>query len=167
MKESLVRSTVNEYCQNTPGGERYFVTIIFSSSTDAWNQSKCIKLWKSICYLVLLITSLFFSLKGHAISSYFGISAVLDGVYYKTGLGRSKKESKQSAAKLALDELLKLECVVAPASGKPSKYSSSTRTELGKTCLEIFCLKSLCSFVKCFGVTTSVSFESFWQLFVV
>eukprot|EP00076_Gallus_gallus_P048255 XP_420624.3 adenosine deaminase domain-containing protein 1 [Gallus gallus] len=57
---------------------------------------------------------------GHAISSYFGISAVLDGVYYKTGLGRSKKESKQSAAKLALDELLKLECVVAPASGKPN-----------------------------------------------
>uniref|UniRef100_A0A8C2SV35 Adenosine deaminase domain containing 1 n=1 Tax=Coturnix japonica TaxID=93934 RepID=A0A8C2SV35_COTJA len=60
---------------------------------------------------------------GHGISPYFGISAVLDGVYYKTGLGRSKKESKHSAAKLALDELLKLECVVAPASGKSSKYS--------------------------------------------
>ncbi|XP_031452733.1 adenosine deaminase domain-containing protein 1 isoform X3 [Phasianus colchicus] len=57
---------------------------------------------------------------GHAISSYFGISAVLDGVYYKTGLGRSKKESKQSAAKLALDELLKLEYMVVPASGKSS-----------------------------------------------
>ncbi|XP_042668387.1 adenosine deaminase domain-containing protein 1 [Centrocercus urophasianus] len=57
---------------------------------------------------------------GHAISPYFGISAVLDGVYYKTGLGRSKKESKQNAAKLALDELLKLEYMVAPASGKSS-----------------------------------------------
>uniref|UniRef100_A0A669Q438 Adenosine deaminase domain containing 1 n=1 Tax=Phasianus colchicus TaxID=9054 RepID=A0A669Q438_PHACC len=54
---------------------------------------------------------------GHAISSYFGISAVLDGVYYKTGLGRSKKESKQSAAKLALDELLKLDCL--ESSGPP------------------------------------------------
>lgn len=77
-------------------------------------------------YLVLLIMILFFSLKGHTISSYFGISAVLDGVYYKTGLGRNKKESKQCAAKLALDELLKLEYMVAPASGKSSKYSSST-----------------------------------------
>lgn len=92
---------------------------------------------------------LFFSLKGHAISPYFGISAVLDGVYYKTGLGRNKKESKQNAAKLALDELLKLDYMVAPASGKSSKYSSSTWAEI---CLELFCLKSLCSFVKCFGV---------------
>ncbi|XP_042727444.1 adenosine deaminase domain-containing protein 1 [Lagopus leucura] len=57
---------------------------------------------------------------GHAVSPYFGISAVLDGVYYKTGLGRNKKESKQNAAKLALDELLKLEYMVAPASGKSS-----------------------------------------------
>lgn len=30
-----MRSTVNEYCQDTHGGERYFVVIIFSSCTDA------------------------------------------------------------------------------------------------------------------------------------
>ncbi|OXB56590.1 hypothetical protein ASZ78_013764, partial [Callipepla squamata] len=59
---------------------------------------------------------------GHAISSYFGISAVLDGVHYKTGVGRTKKESKRCAARLALDEILKLEYSEASASGKSSKY---------------------------------------------
>ncbi|XP_065592177.1 adenosine deaminase domain-containing protein 1 [Cyrtonyx montezumae] len=57
---------------------------------------------------------------GHAISSYFGTSAVLDGVCYKTGVGRTKKESKQSAARLALDEILELEYLVASASAKSS-----------------------------------------------
>ncbi|XP_021252846.1 adenosine deaminase domain-containing protein 1 isoform X1 [Numida meleagris] len=80
---------------------------------------------------------------GHAISSYFGISAVLDGVYYKTGLGRSKKESKQSAAKLALDEILKLECAVAPASGKSSPprilvepETPASSADVSKICFE-------------------------------
>ncbi|NXJ06962.1 ADAD1 protein, partial [Odontophorus gujanensis] len=65
---------------------------------------------------------------GRAISSYFGISAVLDGVHYKTGVGRTKKESKQSAARLALDEVLKLEYSVASASGKSClKFSGPPR----------------------------------------
>ncbi|XP_032299864.1 adenosine deaminase domain-containing protein 1 isoform X2 [Coturnix japonica] len=74
---------------------------------------------------------------GHGISPYFGISAVLDGVYYKTGLGRSKKESKHSAAKLALDELLKLECVVAPASGKSSPPRSLVEPETAASPVDV------------------------------
>ncbi|NXI67166.1 ADAD1 protein, partial [Anseranas semipalmata] len=49
------------------------------------------------------------SVAGNAISPYFAFCAVLDGVCYKTGLGKNKKESKLNAAKLALDELFKLE----------------------------------------------------------
>ncbi|NXC38387.1 ADAD1 protein, partial [Penelope pileata] len=55
---------------------------------------------------------------GNAISSYFGFRAVLDGVYYKVGLGRSKKESKRNAAEVALDEILKMEYSALRASAK-------------------------------------------------
>uniref|UniRef100_A0A8C8EC93 Adenosine deaminase domain-containing protein 1 n=1 Tax=Otus sunia TaxID=257818 RepID=A0A8C8EC93_9STRI len=47
------------------------------------------------------------SVPGNIIRPYFAFCAVVDGVCYKTGLGRTKKESKLNAAKLALDELLK------------------------------------------------------------
>ncbi|NXU51694.1 ADAD1 protein, partial [Turnix velox] len=47
---------------------------------------------------------------GGIIRPYFAFCAVINGVKYKTGLGRNKKESKLNAAKLALDELLTLEC---------------------------------------------------------
>ncbi|XP_010190761.1 PREDICTED: adenosine deaminase domain-containing protein 1 [Mesitornis unicolor] len=46
---------------------------------------------------------------GNIIRPYFAFCAVLDGIYYKTGLGKNKKESKLNAAKLALDELLDVE----------------------------------------------------------
>ncbi|XP_056183903.1 adenosine deaminase domain-containing protein 1 [Falco biarmicus] len=46
---------------------------------------------------------------GNIICPYFAFCAVIDGVCYKTGLGKNKKESKFNAAKLALDELLNLE----------------------------------------------------------
>ncbi|NXP55435.1 ADAD1 protein, partial [Heliornis fulica] len=46
------------------------------------------------------------SVAGNIISSYFAFCVVVDGITYKTGLGRNKKESKQNAAKLALNELL-------------------------------------------------------------
>ncbi|KFP31856.1 Adenosine deaminase domain-containing protein 1, partial [Colius striatus] len=49
------------------------------------------------------------SVAGYTISSYFAFCAIVDGICYKTGLGRTKKESKFNAAKLALDELLNLE----------------------------------------------------------
>ncbi|NWU52482.1 ADAD1 protein, partial [Dromas ardeola] len=48
------------------------------------------------------------SVAGNIIRPYFAFCAVVDGVSYKTGLGRNKKESKLNAAKLALDELLNL-----------------------------------------------------------
>uniref|UniRef100_A0A8D0F7T7 Adenosine deaminase domain-containing protein 1 n=1 Tax=Strix occidentalis caurina TaxID=311401 RepID=A0A8D0F7T7_STROC len=46
------------------------------------------------------------SVPGNIIRPYFAFCAVVDGVCYNTGLGRTKKESKLNAAKLALDELL-------------------------------------------------------------
>ncbi|NXP22343.1 ADAD1 protein, partial [Scytalopus superciliaris] len=49
------------------------------------------------------------ALAGDIISPYFAFCAVVNGVCYKTGLGRNKKQSKINAAKLALVELLNLE----------------------------------------------------------
>ncbi|NWQ63116.1 ADAD1 protein, partial [Neopipo cinnamomea] len=49
------------------------------------------------------------SVAGDIIRPYFAFCAVLNGVCYKTGLGKNKKESKLNAAKLALAELLSLE----------------------------------------------------------
>ncbi|NWI96915.1 ADAD1 protein, partial [Pitta sordida] len=46
---------------------------------------------------------------GGIIRPYFAFCAVVNGVCYKTGLGKNKKESKSNAAKLALAELLVLE----------------------------------------------------------
>ncbi|XP_075006326.1 adenosine deaminase domain-containing protein 1 [Calonectris borealis] len=58
------------------------------------------------------------SVAGNIIRPYFAFCAVVDGVCYKTGLGKNKKESKINAAKLALDELLNLEYTGAKASEK-------------------------------------------------
>ncbi|XP_014742148.1 PREDICTED: adenosine deaminase domain-containing protein 1 [Sturnus vulgaris] len=49
------------------------------------------------------------SVAGDVIRPYFAFCAVINGVCYKTGLGKNKKESKLNAAKLALAELLNLE----------------------------------------------------------
>ncbi|KAF4788108.1 Adenosine deaminase domain-containing protein 1 [Turdus rufiventris] len=49
------------------------------------------------------------SVAGDIIRPYFAFCAVINGVCYKTGLGKNKKESKLNAAKLALAELLNLE----------------------------------------------------------
>ncbi|NXC04757.1 ADAD1 protein, partial [Orthonyx spaldingii] len=49
------------------------------------------------------------SVAGDVIRPYFAFCAVINGVSYKTGLGKNKKESKLNAAKLALAELLNLE----------------------------------------------------------
>ncbi|NXA51901.1 ADAD1 protein, partial [Nothocercus julius] len=57
-------------------------------------------------------------IKGDNIATYFAFCAVVDGVCYKTGLGQNKKESKSNAAKLALAELLDLECAEAMHSAK-------------------------------------------------
>ncbi|NWT55034.1 ADAD1 protein, partial [Erythrocercus mccallii] len=49
------------------------------------------------------------SVAGNVIRPYFAFCAVINGVCYKTGLGKNKKQSKLNAAKLALVELLNLE----------------------------------------------------------
>ncbi|NXS66522.1 ADAD1 protein, partial [Pandion haliaetus] len=58
------------------------------------------------------------SVAGNIIRPYFAFCAVVDGVCYKTGLGKNKKESRLNAAKLALDELLNLEYTGVKASEK-------------------------------------------------
>ncbi|XP_027746952.1 adenosine deaminase domain-containing protein 1 isoform X2 [Empidonax traillii] len=49
------------------------------------------------------------SVAGDIIRPYFAFCAVVNGVCYKTGLGKNKKEAKLNAAKLALVELFSLE----------------------------------------------------------
>ncbi|NWT02431.1 ADAD1 protein, partial [Mionectes macconnelli] len=56
------------------------------------------------------------SVPGDIIRPYFAFCAVVNGVCYKTGLGKNKKESKLNAAKLALAELLSLENTEASSS---------------------------------------------------
>ncbi|KAM6073095.1 adenosine deaminase domain-containing protein 1 isoform 5-T7 [Theristicus caerulescens] len=70
------------------------------------------------------------SVAGNMIRPYFAFCAVVDGVCYKTGLGKNKKESKLNAAKLALDELLNLEHTGAKASEKsdPSRTRAEPQT---------------------------------------
>ncbi|CAN2388864.1 adenosine deaminase [Pristimantis euphronides] len=46
---------------------------------------------------------------GNVFGAYFAFCAVIDGIQYKTGMGRNKKEAKANAAKLALNELLLFE----------------------------------------------------------
>ncbi|KFQ40721.1 Adenosine deaminase domain-containing protein 1, partial [Mesitornis unicolor] len=73
---------------------------------------------------------------GNIIRPYFAFCAVLDGIYYKTGLGKNKKESKLNAAKLALDELLDVEYTGTKAFEKSGKYSVNNKLELGRLYLK-------------------------------
>ncbi|NXI33114.1 ADAD1 protein, partial [Sterrhoptilus dennistouni] len=63
------------------------------------------------------------SVAGDVIRPYFAFCAVINGVCYKTGLGKNKKESKSNAAKLALAELLNLENTGAKSFEDSGKYS--------------------------------------------
>ncbi|XP_009694427.1 PREDICTED: adenosine deaminase domain-containing protein 1, partial [Cariama cristata] len=76
------------------------------------------------------------SVAGNIISPYFAFCAVVDGVCYKTGLGKNKKESKLNAAKLALDELLNLKCTGAKASEKSDlPCSAEPQTPANSSCV--------------------------------
>uniref|UniRef100_A0A663MI93 Adenosine deaminase domain containing 1 n=1 Tax=Athene cunicularia TaxID=194338 RepID=A0A663MI93_ATHCN len=76
---------------------------------------------------------------GGIIRPYFAFCAVVDGVCYNTGLGRTKKESRLNAAKLALDELLNFKYTGAEVSEKSGRYSRQlTYQKLPQTLKEIF-----------------------------
>ncbi|XP_064306897.1 adenosine deaminase domain-containing protein 1 [Phalacrocorax carbo] len=77
------------------------------------------------------------SVAGNVIRPYFAFCAVVDGVCYKTGLGKNKKESRSNAAKLALDELLNLEYPRAKASEK-SEGRHLTYQKLSQTLEVVF-----------------------------
>ncbi|KAM6075605.1 adenosine deaminase domain-containing protein 1 [Chlamydotis macqueenii] len=77
------------------------------------------------------------SVAGNMIRPYFAFCAVVDGVSYRTGLGKNKKESKLNAAKLALDELLNLEYTGAKASEK-SEGRQLIYQKLSQTLEEVF-----------------------------
>lgn len=85
---------------------------------------KCLKI------ISLIAFAFFFSRKGDVIRPYFAFCAVINGVCYKTGLGKNKKESKLNAAKLALAELLNLENTGAKAFEDSGKYCSNACLEL-------------------------------------
>ncbi|NWY37211.1 ADAD1 protein, partial [Sylvia atricapilla] len=74
------------------------------------------------------------SVPGDVIRPYFAFCAVINGVCYKTGLGKNKKESKSNAAKLALAELLNLENVGA----KSFEDSEHVYQKLSQTLEEVF-----------------------------
>ncbi|NXA06028.1 ADAD1 protein, partial [Sapayoa aenigma] len=88
------------------------------------------------------------SVAGDIIRPYFAFCAVVNGVCYKTGLGKNKKESKLNAAKLALAELLNLENTGANSSEDSGKYFSSTSLELEKLkVVSRVCSPPTCHFV--------------------
>ncbi|XP_027545857.1 adenosine deaminase domain-containing protein 1 isoform X2 [Neopelma chrysocephalum] len=76
------------------------------------------------------------SLAGDIIRPYFAFCAVINGVSYKTGLGKNKKESKLNAAKLALAELLSLENTGANSSEDSGGWS--VYPKLSQTLEEVF-----------------------------
>uniref|UniRef100_A0A8C8B7D9 Adenosine deaminase domain-containing protein 1 n=1 Tax=Otus sunia TaxID=257818 RepID=A0A8C8B7D9_9STRI len=80
------------------------------------------------------------SVPGNIIRPYFAFCAVVDGVCYKTGLGRTKKESKLNAAKLALDELLKFQYRGAKASEKSDPpCTAEPQTPMNSACVSRIC----------------------------
>ncbi|NWV53989.1 ADAD1 protein, partial [Daphoenositta chrysoptera] len=80
------------------------------------------------------------SVAGDVIRPYFAFCAVLNGVCYKTGLGKNKKEAKLNAAKLALAELLNLE-------NTGAKSSEDSALLFGKLLMSVF--SPTCKFVSC------------------
>ncbi|NXY73429.1 ADAD1 protein, partial [Glareola pratincola] len=78
---------------------------------------------------------------GNIIRPYFAFCAVVDGVSYKTGLGKNKKESKLNAAKLALDELLNLEYTEEKASKNSVVNHVSSPTQFVSCWLLLFYLE--------------------------
>ncbi|NXF61843.1 ADAD1 protein, partial [Ciccaba nigrolineata] len=80
------------------------------------------------------------SVPGNIIRPYFAFCAVIDGVCYNTGLGRTKKESKLNAAKLALDELLNFQYTGAKASEKSDPpCTAEPQTPMNSACVSRIC----------------------------
>ncbi|KAM7113296.1 adenosine deaminase domain-containing protein 1 [Ciconia maguari] len=77
------------------------------------------------------------SVAGNIIRPYFAFCAVVDGVCYRTGLGKNKKESKLNAAKLALDELLNLEYTRAKASEKSDLPCTLAEPQTPANCVRV------------------------------
>ncbi|KFP95609.1 Adenosine deaminase domain-containing protein 1, partial [Haliaeetus albicilla] len=75
------------------------------------------------------------SVAGNIIRPYFAFCAVVDGVCYKTGLGKNKKESRLNAAKLALDELLNLEYTGVKASEKSDPLYTPAEPQTPANCV--------------------------------
>ncbi|KAM9663245.1 adenosine deaminase domain-containing protein 1 [Morphnus guianensis] len=75
------------------------------------------------------------SVAGNIIRPYFAFCAVVDGVCYRTGLGKNKKESRLNAAKLALDELLNLEYTGVKASEKSDPLCTPAEPQTPANCV--------------------------------
>lgn len=103
----------------------YFAEIAFLSCV-CFRNYKNVKPWmKHLKIMLLFASAFFFSFKGNVIRPYFAFCAVINGICYKTGLGKNKKESKSNAAKLALAELLNLENTGAKTFEDSGKYCAT------------------------------------------
>ncbi|NXG06068.1 ADAD1 protein, partial [Sakesphorus luctuosus] len=87
--------------------EKHLEELITKYKQGAINALSALHMFAQMCHKKLELRET--AVPGDVISPYFAFCVVLNGVCYKTGLGRNKKQSKISAAKLALAELLNLE----------------------------------------------------------
>ncbi|NXS18150.1 ADAD1 protein, partial [Mystacornis crossleyi] len=94
------------------------------------------------------------SVAGNVIRPYFAFCAVINGVCYRTGLGKNKKESKLNAAKLALAELLNLENTGAKSSEDSGKYFAYVWG---------FFFPPICKFVSCWILLFDLGGEHIYQ----
>ncbi|NWR86151.1 ADAD1 protein, partial [Furnarius figulus] len=87
--------------------EKYLGELIDKYKRGAINSVSALHLFTQMYHMQLELKET--AVAGDMIRPYFTFCAVVNGVCYKTGLGRNKKQSKINAAKLALAELLNLE----------------------------------------------------------
>ncbi|XP_071411647.1 adenosine deaminase domain-containing protein 1 [Pithys albifrons albifrons] len=99
---------------SAPPSEKHLEELITKYKQGAINSVSALHMFAQMYHKKLELRET--AVPGEMISPYFAFCAVVNGVCYKTGLGRNKKQSKVAAAKLALAELLNLENTEADSS---------------------------------------------------
>ncbi|NXF02308.1 ADAD1 protein, partial [Smithornis capensis] len=113
---------------HVPPSQKQLEELIAKYKQGAINSVSALHLFAQIHRVQLELKET--SVAGDAVRPYFAFCAVVNGVCYKTGVGRNKKESKLNAAKLALAELLNLENTEAKAKSPEDSDFPSVLAEL-------------------------------------
>ncbi|NXF74128.1 ADAD1 protein, partial [Sclerurus mexicanus] len=87
--------------------QKHLEELIDKYKRGAINSVSALHLFAQMYHMQLELKET--AVAGDIIRPYFAFCAMVNGVCYKAGLGRNKKQSKINAAKLALAELLNLE----------------------------------------------------------